>query len=62
MAASHWSVMCCILAWNGTDLVWVGLQRGPKNGLCVDLCHSLRKAEGECPEKVGKKNEELGPC
>jgi len=37
------------LAWDGTNLVRVGLQRAPKNGLSVDRRHSLRELEGECP-------------
>lgn len=49
------------LAWNGTNPVWVGLQRAPQNGLCVDLCHSLGELEGECPQQVGKENKKLGP-
>ena len=49
------------LAWNGTNPVRVGLQRTPENGLCVDLRHSLREPEGECPQQAGKENKELSP-
>lgn len=49
------------LAWDGTDAVGVGLQSAPKNGLSVDLGHSLGEAEGERPQQAGKENEELSP-
>lgn len=52
---------CCSLAWNGTNPVGVGLQSAPKNGLSVDLGHTLRGPEGERPQEAGKENEEFGP-
>lgn len=55
-------VVCCRLAWNSTEFIWMWLQYCTQNVLQIDFLYSLRELECECPKQVGKDDEQFNSC